>query len=159
LFLTAALCCCTSISCMSYGDDITLQGAGATFPAPLYKRWFLEYYKKNPDVRVNYQAIGSGAGVRQFTEGLIQFGASDASMSDPEILKFRERQKNDVLVLPLTAGSVAISYNVPGAPKGLRISRKALLGIVLGQITNWSDRALTAANPGVTLPDLDITWI
>jgi phosphate transport system substrate-binding protein len=140
---------------MGAGDDITLQGAGATFPAPLYKRWFLEYYKLHPDVRVNYQPIGSGAGIRQFTEGLIHFGASDAAMSDAEI----EKVPAGVQLLPLTAGAVAVSYNLPGSPAQVRLSRKALVAILLGNVTNWNDAAIVATNPAITLPDLDITVV
>jgi phosphate transport system substrate-binding protein len=140
---------------MGAGDDITLQGAGATFPAPLYKRWFLEYYKLHVDVRVNYQPIGSGAGIRQFTEGLIHFGASDAAMSDQEI----EKVLAGVQLIPLTAGAVAVSYNLPGNPAKLRLSRKALVAIHLGNITNWNDPAIAATNPAISLPDLDITVV
>jgi phosphate transport system substrate-binding protein len=94
--------CCTSCG---RGHTSTIQGAGATFPAPLYKRWFLEYYQRHPDVRINYQAIGSGAGIRQFTSGLIDFAASDAAMSDAEIKAFEQKQPGrGVVMLPLTAG-------------------------------------------------------
>src|SRR5262249_31167498 len=106
LLLLAASACFSSIACLGASDDVVVQGAGATFPAPLYKRWFLEYYRMHPDVRVNYQAIGSGAGIRQFTEGLVAFGASDAAMTDKEI----EKVPAGVQLLPLTAGSVAICY-------------------------------------------------
>src|SRR5262249_52469543 len=106
--------CITALACLTAGcgpsDGITLQGAGATFPAPLYKRWFLEYYKRNPTVRVNYQPIGSGAGIRQFTEGLVTFGASDAYMSPGEIAKIPEGR--GVVLLPMTAGSIVLCYNV-----------------------------------------------
>src|SRR5215470_1067993 len=113
--LLCGICCISSISCSERGVD--LYGAGATFPAPLYKRWFLEYYQLHPDVRVNYQAIGSGAGIRQFTEHLIDFGASDAAMTDQEMAKIPE----GVQLLPMTAGSVAISYNLPGGPRELKL--------------------------------------
>jgi phosphate transport system substrate-binding protein len=156
-FFLALLSASAGLACASCGpaDEVSLQGAGATFPAPLYKRWFLEYYKKHPEVRVNYQAIGSGAGIRQFTEGLVSFGASDAAMSDKEIA----RVQVGVVLLPMTAGSVVLSYNVPGASEGLKLSREALANIALGKITNWRDPAIAKANPGVDLPDLDITWV
>src|SRR5262249_37193482 len=141
--------------CLDAADDITLQGAGATFPAPLYKRWFLEYYRVHPEVRVNYQPIGSGAGIRQFTEHLIDFGASDAAMADQEIAKIPD----GVQLLPMTAGSIAISYNLPGGPKELKLSRNALLGIVLGTIDTWSDPAITATNRGLDLPEMPITFV
>src|SRR5262245_49817879 len=90
--------------------DVTLQGTGATFPAPLYQRWFTEYNKLHPEVQINYQALGSGAGVKQFQEGLVNFGASDAAMTDEEIAAV----KDGVVLLPMTAGSVVLAYNLPG---------------------------------------------
>jgi phosphate transport system substrate-binding protein len=153
--LLLAAACLASTSCDGPGDDLTVQGSGATFPAPLYKRWFLEYYRRHPEVRVNYQPIGSSAGVRQFTEGLVDFGASDAAMSDKEM----DKVPAGVLLLPMTAGSVALSYNLPGGPETLRLSRAALLGILLGRIDHWSDPILADCNPGVRLPDLAITFV
>jgi phosphate transport system substrate-binding protein len=138
-------------------DGVALQGAGATFPAPLYKRWFLEYYRQHPDVRVNYQAIGSGAGIRQFTEGLVTFGASDAFMSKDEIAKVPTER--GVVLLPMTAGNIVICYNLPGDPKGLRLTRAAYVGLFLGKITSWADPAIAEANPGVTLPDQPVTVV
>ena len=155
------LCCFLPLSCAPHPDEVTLQGSGATFPAPLYKRWFLEFYKKNPQVRINYQAIGSGAGIRQFTEGLTDFGASDAAMSDKELKLAQESRKADVLMVPMTAGSVALCYNVPGVPadKPLRLSRSALIDILFGRITSWDDLTIRALNREATLPYLPITWI
>ena len=133
--------------------DVTLQGTGATFPAPLYQRWFTEYNKAHPEVQINYQALGSGAGVKQFQEGLVNFGASDAAMTDEEMAAV----KDGVVLLPMTAGSVVLAYNLPGAPAELKLSREAYVGIFLGKITNWNDPKIAAANPGVKLPDLKIT--
>jgi phosphate transport system substrate-binding protein len=141
--------------CSGSEDDITLQGAGATFPAPLYQRWFLEYYKSHPEVRVNYEEIGSGAGVRQFIAETIDFAASDAAMSDKEI----GQVPRGVQLFPLTAGSVALSYNLPGGPPELRLSREAVVGIALGEITTWNHPTLVRDNPGAQLPEQDITWI
>jgi phosphate transport system substrate-binding protein len=148
----AALLCS---SCLSEGQVVTLQGSGATFPAPLYKRWFLEYYHAHPDVEVSYQAIGSGAGIRQFTEGIVDFGASDAAMSDEEIQKV----KAGVQLLPMTAGSVVISYNVPNVTTPLRLSRDVYPRIFLGEIESWDDEAIRKTNPGVDLPALPITVV
>jgi phosphate transport system substrate-binding protein len=142
------------------GDSIIdLQGSGATFPAPLYKRWFLEYYRAHPDVRVSYQAIGSGAGIRQFTEGLTVFGASDAAMNDKEIAEAEKKLRVKVQLLPMTAGSVVLSYNVPGVSTTLKLSRATYAGIFLGDITSWNDPAIAKTNPDVTLPDEPITVI
>jgi phosphate transport system substrate-binding protein len=151
----AVVICCTGLSCSDAGEDITIQGAGATFPAPLYKRWFLEYYQAHPGVRVNYQPIGSGAGIRQFTEGLVDFGASDAAMTDKEI----EKVPAGVQLLPMTAGSIAVCYNLPGNVKELKLTRKTLVNILLGKIDSWNDSAIAAANPGASLPDMPITFI
>jgi phosphate transport system substrate-binding protein len=155
LLLLAVLCSAGAVGCSRSSDDVTLQGSGATFPAPLYKRWFLEYYKLHPEVRVSYQPIGSGAGIRQFTEGLVDFGASDAAMNDKEIAKV----SGGVYMLPMTAGSIAVSYNLPGGPAELQLSRQALIGIAMGQITGWDDPAIAATNPGVKLPETDITFV
>jgi phosphate transport system substrate-binding protein len=153
--LLAAVLCGSSVSCLDAEDGTTLQGAGATFPAPLYKRWFLEYYKLHPDVRVNYQGIGSGAGIRQFTSELVHFGASDAAMSDKEI----EKVKQGVELLPMTAGSIAICFNIPGGPTELRLASATYANIFLGNITSWDDPAIAGDNPGVSLPDLPITVV
>jgi phosphate transport system substrate-binding protein len=142
---------------IGYADDakVTLQGTGATFPAPLYQRWFSEYSKLHPAVQINYQALGSGAGVKQFQDGLVNFGASDAAMTDEEIAAV----KNGVVLLPVTAGSIVLSYNLPGGPKELKLSREAYIGIFLGKITQWSDPAIAKANPGEKLPDTKITVV
>jgi phosphate transport system substrate-binding protein len=129
-----------------------LQGAGATFPAPLYQRWIAEFTKANPDVQINYQGIGSGAGIKQFTQGLVTFGASDAAMSDDEIAKV----KQGVVLLPATAGSIVLAYNLPGI-ENLKLSREAYAGIFLGKITKWNDPIIAKSNPGAKLPDLAIT--
>ena len=126
------------------GEHITIQGTGATFPAPLYQRWFSEYNKLHPDVQINYQALGSGAGVKQFQEGLVNFGASDAAMTDEEIAAV----KDGVVLLPMTAGSIVLAYNLPGGPTELKLSREAYAGIFLGKITQWNDPVIAKANPG-----------
>jgi phosphate transport system substrate-binding protein len=133
---------------------VTLQGTGATFPAPLYQRWFSDYYKLHPEVQINYQALGSGAGVKQFTEGLVNFGASDAAMTDEEIAAVKE----GVVLLPMTAGSIVLGYNLPGAPHDLKLSREAYLGIFLGKITKWNDPKIATTNAGA-LPDTPITVV
>src|SRR5262245_5871463 len=108
-------------------NTVTLQGCGATFPAPLYKRWFLEFYLEHPEVQTSYQAIGSGAGVRQFSEGLVDFGATDEALSEKKLreaakrLAHREGSEPELLQIPLTAGAVAVCYNLPGDPQ-LRLS-------------------------------------
>ena len=129
-----------------------LQGAGATFPAPLYQRWIAEYTKGNPDVQINYQGVGSGAGIKQFTQNLVSFGASDAAMKDEEIAAV----KQGVVLIPATAGSIVLAYNLPGL-ENLKLSREAYVGIFLGKITKWNDPAIAKTNAGVNLPNLAVT--
>jgi phosphate transport system substrate-binding protein len=147
---------CLFSSACSSDDDILLQGAGATFPAPLYKRWFLEFYKRHPEVRTNYLPIGSGAGIRQFNEGLTDFGASDAFEKQ---LKGDKRKGEGPFLLPMTAGSVAICYNLPNGPEKLMLSREVYVDIFLGEIKVWSHPAIAKDNPSVQLPDTDITVV
>ncbi len=128
-----------------------ISGAGASFPAPLYQRWAQEFHAKNPGIQVNYQSVGSGAGIKQFTQDLVDFGASDAAMTDEEIAKVAK----GVVMIPATAGSIVVAYNLPGI-KELKLSREAYAGIFLGTVTKWNDPAIAASNPGVELPDLDI---
>ncbi|ARV58166.1 phosphate ABC transporter substrate-binding protein PstS [Nostocales cyanobacterium HT-58-2] len=129
----------------------TINGAGATFPAPLYERYAREVKKKYPDLGVNYQAVGSGAGIRQVISGTVDFGGSDAAMKDEEIAKV----KNGVILVPTAGGAVSVVYNIPGV-KELKLSRKVLPGIFSGQITNWNDPQIKADNPGVNLPNQPI---
>jgi len=129
-----------------------LQGAGATFPAPLYQRWIAEYTKSTPDLQINYQAVGSGAGVKQFTQNLVAFGASDAAMKDDEI----KAVKQGVVLIPATAGSIVLAYNLPGV-ENLKLSREAYAGIFLGKITKWNDPAIAKTNEGAKLPGSPIT--
>jgi phosphate transport system substrate-binding protein len=159
-FLSAAAAapCLGLAGCLPSGDDITLQGSGATFPAPLYKRWFLEYYRAHPEVRINYTPIGSGAGIRQFTSGLVSFGASDAGMSKKEIDKLPP-DFDGVRLLPMTAGSIVLSYNLPGVAETVRLSRKAYLGIFLREITDWDHPDIARCNPGVRLPATPVTVV
>jgi phosphate transport system substrate-binding protein len=129
-----------------------LQGAGATFPAPLYQRWIAEYTKGKPDVQINYQGVGSGAGIKQFTQNLVSFGASDAAMTDKEIAAV----KQGVVLIPATAGSIVLAYNLPGI-ESLKLSREAYVGIFLGTITKWNDAAIAKTNEGAKLPNIAIT--
>lgn len=136
------------------GQSISLTGAGASFPAPLYQRWFSEYNKVNPNVQVSYQSVGSGAGVEQFTQGTVDFGASDTAMDDQEIAAV----KRGVALLPMTAGSIVLAYNLPDVT-GLKLSRQVYVDILLGKIKKWNDPAIAKINPDATLPDTDITVV
>ncbi|MFZ0292967.1 MAG: phosphate ABC transporter substrate-binding protein PstS [Candidatus Sulfotelmatobacter sp.] len=130
----------------------TLNGAGATFPYPMYSKWFSEYHKLHPDIQINYQSIGSGGGIRQVINGTVDFGASDGPMTD-EMLK---EAKTKILHLPTVLGADVPAYNIPGVNAELKFTPDALAGIFLGKITKWNDKALTSVNPGVNLPDRDI---
>ncbi|NET70625.1 MAG: phosphate ABC transporter substrate-binding protein PstS [Sphaerospermopsis sp. SIO1G2] len=141
---------------LDLGGDVSLTGAGASFPAPLYQTWFAQLNQKYPNLKVNYQSVGSGAGVEQFTQGTVDFGASDVAMKDDEIAKIPADK--GVILLPVTAGSIVLAYNLPDVPE-LKLPRAVYVGILLGKITKWNDPAITAANPGATLPDLPITVV
>ncbi|GGA19734.1 phosphate ABC transporter substrate-binding protein PstS [Okeania sp. KiyG1] len=147
----------TTITGIKYGlaqQKVSLVGAGASFPAPLYQRWFADMRDSRSDLQVDYQSVGSGAGVERFTKELVDFGASDVAMKDDEIAKV----SRGVIMLPMTAGSVVLAYNVPGV-SDLKLSREAYVDILLGKITKWNDPKIASANSGVSLPDLPITVV
>ena len=130
----------------------TLNGAGATFPNPMYSKWFSEYHKIHSDVQVNYQPIGSGGGIRQVTAGTVDFGASDMPMTDKQL----QEAKAKILNIPTVLGAVVPAYNIPGVSGDVKFTPEVLAGIFLGKITKWNDKAITAANPGINFPDKDI---
>jgi phosphate transport system substrate-binding protein len=138
----------------SGGQSVSLTGAGATFPAPLYQRWFSDYNKTNPNIQVTYQSVGSGAGVEQFTQGTVDFGASDVAMKDDEIAKVSK----GVVLLPMTAGSIVLGFNLPGVTE-LKLPRQVYVDILMGKISKWNDPAIAKTNPDAKLPDKDITVI
>ena len=136
--------------------NVTLQGSGATFPAPLYTQWFDDYNAKVPNVQIDYQAIGSGGGIKAITDQTVDFGASDAAMKDEEIAGLHPGVS--ILHVPTALGAVVIIYNVPGVT-ALNLDAATSAGIFLGTIKNWNDPAIAALNAGVTLPDLPITVV
>jgi phosphate transport system substrate-binding protein len=131
-------------------DSLLINGAGATFPFPLYSKWFSEYNKLHPDLKFNYQSIGSGGGVKQITERTVDFGASDAPMSDEELKK-----APGILHVPTVLGAVAVVYN--GAPEGVKLTSELVADIFLGKVARWNDPRIVAVNPGLKLPDAAIT--
>ena len=133
----------------------TLNGAGATFPYPIYSKWFSEYHKLHPEIQINYQSIGSGGGIRQVINGTVDFGASDGPMTD-EMLK---EAKSKILHMPTVLGADVPAYNIPGVSGELKFTPQALAGIFLGKITKWNDKEIASANPGVSLPDRDIVVV
>ncbi len=130
----------------------TLNGAGATFPNPMYQKWFSEYHKAHPEIQFNYQSIGSGGGIRQVLAQTVDFGASDGPMTDQQLAE----AKTKILHIPTVLGAVVPAYNIPGVNTELNFTPEALAGIFLGKITSWNDPAIAKANPGVNLPNQTI---
>src|SRR5512146_473393 len=128
--------------------SLTITGAGATFPYPLYSKWFYEYSNSHPGVNFNYQSIGSGGGIRQITAGTVDFGASDAPMTDEEMAKL----PGPILHIPTAIGAVAAVYNLPGGASGLKLAPDVLVDIYLGKITKWNDPRIASLNAGLKLP-------
>jgi len=145
----AALALCALAGGTS-AQGLLVNGAGATFPFPLYSKWFSDYHKKNPALRFNYQSIGSGGGIKQITEKTVDFGASDAPMTAEELAR-----APGVVHVPTVLGAVVVVYNAP--VEGLRLTPETLSGIFLGTITRWNDKALARDNPSAKLPDSPIT--
>jgi phosphate transport system substrate-binding protein len=137
------------------GGGTRIQGAGATFPNPIYQKWFSEYNKANPGVTFDYQSIGSGGGIKQITEKTVDFGGSDAPMKDDDLGK----AQGQILHIPTVLGAVVLTYNVPGIAGELKLSPDAIAGIFLGKIKKWNDPAIASTNEGVQLPDKDITVV
>ncbi len=152
--LLAALVAFSS-SPLAAQSEIRLTGAGATFPYPIYSKWVLEYTKTRPHIEINYQSIGSGGGIRQFMDRTVDFGATDGPMADSQIAAVR----GNVLHIPTVLGAVVPVYFLEGVSQQLRFTPELLSGIFLGQITNWNDSRIAAANPGVTLPNRDIVVV
>ncbi|MBW4599118.1 MAG: phosphate ABC transporter substrate-binding protein PstS [Calothrix sp. FI2-JRJ7] len=141
---------------LDLGGNVQLTGAGASFPAPLYLTWFQTLNQKYPNLQVNYQSVGSGAGVEQFTKGTVDFSASDVAMKDEEIAKVPADK--GVLLLPMTAGSIVLAYNLADVPE-LKLSRTLYTDILLGKIKTWNDAAIAKENPGAKLPNTPITVV
>jgi phosphate transport system substrate-binding protein len=152
LLLTLALA--LPVATQAYGQT-TLNGAGASFPNPIYSKWFSEYNKLHPDVQINYQSLGSGAGIRQVISGTVDFGASDGPMTDEQL----KEAKGKILHIPTVLGAVVPAYNVPGINGEVKFTPEALAGIFLGKIQKWNDPAIVQANPGVKFPDQAIVVI
>lgn len=133
----------------------TINAAGATFPAPIYQKWFEEFHRLHSDVQINYQPIGSGGGIKQLTEGTVDFGASDMPMTDAQI----SAMKVHPLHFPTVLGGVVLTYNIPGVTQALKFTPDVIAGIYLGQITKWNDGRIKAQNGGVNLPGADIVVV
>ena len=138
---------------------LSINGAGATFPYPMYSKWFDEYHKKNPNIAINYQSIGSGGGIKQITEGTVDFGATDGPMNDEQLKTYLDKHGFGILHFPTVLGAVVPTYNIPGVTAELNFTPDALAGIFLGKITKWNDPAIADANKGVKLPAEDIVVV
>lgn len=147
--------CLALAACAWAKDALLINGAGATFPYPIYSKWFDEYHKAHPDLHINYQSQGSGAGIRQLLSGTVDFGASDGPMTDEQLAQ----AKVPVLHFPTVLGAVVPMYNNPGVSAELNFTPDALAGIYLGTITKWNDPAIAGANANVNLPSNDIVVV
>lgn len=136
-----------------------INGAGATFPYPIYSKWFNEYKKIHSEAQINYQSIGSGGGIKQVTEGTVDFGATDGPMNDTQLKEFQDKRGFGVLHFPTVLGADVVTYNIPGVSEALDLTPEAIAGIFLGKITKWNDPAIKSTNPKVKLPDSDIVVI
>ena len=145
---------CLAVALPAVGQT-TLNGAGATFPYPMYSKWFSEYHKIHPDIEINYQSIGSGGGIRQVLAQTVDFGASDGPMSDEQL----SQAKVKILHIPTVLGAVVPAYNVPGVSGDLRFSPQVIADICLGKITSWNDAAIVKDNPDAKLPNQNIVVV
>ncbi len=153
--LLAVALCLGIAGVLAADNPVQLNAAGATFPYPIYSKWFDEYHKLHPEIQINYQSIGSGGGIRQLIAKTVDFGASDGPMTDQQL----QQAGFKILHFPTVLGAAVPSYNVPGAPDSLKFTQKALAGIYLGTITKWNDPEIANANPGVNLPANDIVVV
>ncbi|MFL6352984.1 MAG: phosphate ABC transporter substrate-binding protein PstS [Bryobacteraceae bacterium] len=140
------------MAALSASAQKSLTGAGATFPAPIYQKWFSAYQSVDPGIQINYQPIGSGGGIKNVTEGVVDFGASDGPMTDAQIKAFRDKRGFNILHFPTVLGAAVPTYNIPGVTQQLNFTPEALSGIFLGTVKKWNDPAIASANPGVKLP-------
>jgi phosphate transport system substrate-binding protein len=152
-FVRVLLCIAVLVGCAS--AQTALNGAGATFPYPIYSKWFNEYHNLHSDIQINYQSIGSGGGIRQVQAGTVDFGATDGPMSDEQI----QQSKVKVLHVPTVLGAVVPAYNIPGVSAELKFTPDVLADIYLGKISKWNDGRIAKANPGVSFPDQNITVV
>jgi phosphate transport system substrate-binding protein len=153
--VVSALLLIDSVRSTAQGQTL-LMGGGATFPHPIYARWIAEYQKLHPDIEIEYQAVGSGAGIREITAGVYDFGASDGPMDDAEIKEYRAKRGTAILHFPTVLGAVVPIYNIPEVTADLKFTPESLAGIFLGKITKWNDQEITETNPDAKLPNHEI---
>jgi phosphate transport system substrate-binding protein len=139
--------------------NLLINGAGATFPYPIYSKWFDEYHKLHSNAQFNYQSVGSGAGIKQVTEGTVDFGASDGPMNDEQMKAYQDKHGSAILHFPTVLGATVPTYNIPGVSAALNFTPDALAGIFMGRVSKWNDPAIASANSGVKLPGNDIVVV
>ena len=158
--ISAGLAVVLGLAGLLWADSpLSINGAGATFPNPIYSKWFDEYHKKFSTIQINYQSQGSGAGIKQVTEGTVDFGASDGPMNEEQLKAYQDKHGSGILHFPTVLGAVVPTYNIPSVSAELNFTREALAGIFLGKITKWNDPAIADVNKGVTLPAEDIVVV
>src|SRR6202521_2743664 len=158
--ITGLLLVVLAVAGVLWADNpLSINGAGATFPYPMYSKWFDEYHKKNANLQINYQSIGSGGGIKQVTEGTVDFGATDGPMNDDQLKAFQDKHGFGILHFPTVLGAVVPTYNIPGVETALNFTPDALAGIFLGKVTKWNDPVIASANKGVKLPADDIVVV
>ena len=158
--ITGLLLVVLAVAGVLWADNpLSINGAGATFPYPMYSKWFDEYHKKNANLQINYQSIGSGGGIKQVTEGTVDFGATDGPMNDDQLKAFQDKHGFGILHFPTVLGAVVPTYNIPGVEAALNFTPEALAGIFLGKVTKWNDPVIADDNKGVKLPAEDIVVV
>ena len=157
--LTVAVAVSAVMAVFPLCAQTSVTAAGATFPYPMYSKWFNDYHKLHSDIEINYQSIGSGGGIRQVTEGTVDFGASDGPMNDKQIAEFKQKRGCEILHFPTVLGADVPTYNIPDVTASLNFTPAALAGIFLGKITKWNDPEIQKANPNVKLPDHDMVVV
>jgi phosphate transport system substrate-binding protein len=158
--ISTALAVALGLAVLLWADSpLSINGAGATFPNPIYSKWFDEYHKKDPKIEINYQSIGSGGGIKQVTEGTVDFGASDGPMNDEQLKGFQDKRGFGILHFPTVLGAVVPTYNILNVTTSLKFTPEALAGIYLGKITRWNDPLIAGPNKGVNLPAEDIVVV
>jgi phosphate transport system substrate-binding protein len=158
-FLLAMALTCAPFAAAQDAGQVLLNGAGATFPYPMYSKWFDVYNKQHPNIQINYQSIGSGGGIRQVLAGTVDFGATDGPMNPDQLKEFQEKRGTPILHFPTVMGADVPTYNISGVAGELKFTPEALAGIYLGKITKWNDPEIAKPNPGVKLPAEDIVVV
>lgn len=158
-FMVVAPAALLAVGAVGTARAVELTGAGSTFDTPIFTKWFYVYHKEHPNIRINYQSIGSGGGIEQITQGTVDFGASDGPMTNGQIKHFEKKRGCYIQHYPVVIGGEVPMYNIPGVKTSLKFTGKALADIYLGKVTRWNNPEIAKYNPGVNLPDADIVVV